>query len=56
MPTVSNAVSMPIKLFSPADSGLRFVFPAAEALPVAEAALAVFEVVLPLRMLDDATV
>ena len=46
-PTVNNAMSMPIKLFSPADSGLRFVIPAAflaEALLVAEAVL----VMLPL--------
>jgi hypothetical protein len=49
-------MSMPIRLFSPADSGLRFVFPAAEALPVAEAALAVLEVVLPLGMPEDTTV
>jgi hypothetical protein len=44
-------MSMPIKLFSPADSGLRFVFPAAflaEALLVAEVALGVLEVRLPL--------
>lgn len=44
-------MSMPIKLFSPADSGLRFVIPAAflaEALLVAEVALAVLEVMLPL--------
>jgi hypothetical protein len=49
-------MSMPIKLLSPADSGLRFIFPAAEALLVAEAALAVLEVVLPPRMPEDATV
>jgi hypothetical protein len=44
-------MSMPIKLFSPADSGLRFVIPAAflaEAVLVLEAALAVLEVLLPL--------
>lgn len=43
-------MSMPMKLFSPADSGLRFVIPAAflaEELLVAEAALAVL-VMLPL--------
>jgi hypothetical protein len=44
-PTVNNAMSMPIKLFSPADS--RFL---AEALLVAEVALAVLEVTLPLGM------
>jgi hypothetical protein len=46
-------MSMPMKLVSPADSGLRFVFPAAEALPVAEVALAVLEVVLPLGTPED---
>jgi hypothetical protein len=49
-PTVSNAMSMPMKLFSLASSGLMFVFPAAlelAELPVAEAVL---EVILPLGM------
>jgi hypothetical protein len=52
-PTVSSAMSMPMKLFSLADSGLIFVFPAALELaevlelPVAEAVL---EVILPLGM------
>jgi hypothetical protein len=56
-PTVSSAVSMPMKLFSLADSGLTFVFPAALLappevleLPVAEAVPAVLEVMLPLGM------
>jgi hypothetical protein len=48
-PTVSNAMSIPTKLFSLANSGLRFVFPAVflvEALLVAEAVLVVLEAVI----------